>query len=351
MSAGYDFVPLPPDVARRKRSEAQWDRRAEGTLSGLLRVTFRAEQAVHVGSGHKRLHENKVLRAGVRIQGQPGIPGASLKGALRSRFEAITRSCLQHKPSSNKPATIRSRTGVRKAQLARSAVDRPFFQGMCREDSLCPACALFGRMSLRSRVTARDLSCAPGVTFQVAPIHEQFGPNLHHVGQAVRRSGAEPRGTRPAENRPRPAETSSGAYSDRGAGNEYFEVHSLHGRKFALGMGPINDKQPQWLEVIPAGSLITGAIALWNVLPGELGGLLAALGRTPASTLKLGAGKGRGFGRLVLTDLAGTLHDHTGALVPLDRQAESDWRAKFVQPPDYWPDGEAALVRIHQGDC
>lgn len=346
MSEGYEFVPLPREVARRERPEAAWHQRCEGTLSGTLRVTFRAEQPVHVGSGQKRLREGKVVRAGARIQGQPGVPGSSLKGVLRSRYEAITRSCVQAPPA-RKPHKVRSTThpDIKHAELTAQARGEAAF-GACDDRLRCPACALFGRMSLRSRISVHDLACAADATFQIAPIDPQFGPNLHHVGKYTI-ADARPPGQ-----------------------NGLFQVHRLYGRKFATGTGPAGDRpqralpdherrsagrtrehaqQPQqWIEVIPAGTAITGELRLHNVLPAELGGLLATLGRTPASALKLGAGKGCGFGRLRLAAIHYALRDHAGRSIEAD---EPRWRHSFVDSSDYWGPGETELARIHQGGC
>lgn len=345
MSEGYEFVPLPREVARDERPEAAWHQRREGTLSGALRVTLRAEQPVHVGSGQKRLHEGKVVRAGARIQGRPGIPGSSLKGVLRSRYEAITKSCVQAPPARQHKVRSRTHEGITRAELTAQAQGEAAF-GACTDRLRCPACALFGRMSLRSRVTVHDLACMTDATFQIAPIDPPFGPNLHHVGEYTIADARHPGQAR------------------------QFQVHRLYGRKFAIGTGPAGDRpqralpdherrstgrtrdhaqQPQqWIEVIPAGTTITGELRLYNVLPAELGGLLAALGRAPESALKIGAGKGRGFGRLRLAAIHYALRDHAGRSIEAD---EPQWRHCFVHSSDYWAPGEIELVRIHQGGC
>ena len=327
MSAGYEFVPLPDRVQRQERPQAIWHRRYPGALSGVLRVRLRAEQDVHVGSGIKRLQDGKVVRKvvrmAVRIQDRPGIPGSSLKGVLRGRYEAITRSCVPQKPPLGQMVSIRSSTGIRQARLRLEDRSERYLKTECDDRQRCPACALFGRMSLRSRVAVQDLFCAGGEEFAIALLHAQFSPNLHHVGKPVRAR-------------------------DR-SGQEYFEVGSLHGRKFAVGVGPIADKaEKQWIEVIPAGSVVEGTIRLFNVLPAELGGLLAALGKIPASALKIGGGKGRGFGRMRLDGIAYDLRDDAGKSAAAD---EAGWRAAFAGSDDRWQDGEQRLCEIHEGDC
>jgi CRISPR/Cas system CSM-associated protein Csm3 (group 7 of RAMP superfamily) len=320
MSAGYRFVPLPPAAHRTHRPHAVHDRRIPGTLTGVLDLTFRTEQAVHVGSGYKALHqEDTVVRTAATVRGAPGVPGSSLKGALRGRYEAITRSCAGEPP---RGGSVRSQShpDVKRATFTDDVRQADVFR-RCRAEGLCAACALFGRMSVRSRVTVTDF-VAEGA-FAVASMREQFGPNAHHLGDF--------------------------RIVDGNRGNKEFEVFRLEGRKFAVGEGPAAPKA-RWqpVEVIPAGTALRGSLRLVNVAPAELGGLLAALGRSPPSLLKLGAGKGQGFGRVALHGIEYRLQDHGRAPVGAE---EAAWREAFERSADRWPAGEDALVRIHQGSC
>lgn len=316
---GYGFVPLPPSVRRIERKEARWDRGVPSTLAGRIDIKLVAEQHVHIGSGGKRGEQDVVVLAGACVRGGPGIPGSSLKGVLRARYEAITHSCAGPAPKARHDGTykIRSSTGIQTARLDATALSAAVLETRCTERRACPACALFGRMSLRSRITVTDLACAGGVEIEVAPIPERFGPNLHHVGSAT---------------------------IEREHDRELFEVHDLHGRKFGLGRGPATENRLR-VEAIPAGTVLTGQIRLFNVTPAELGGLLAALGCLPASTLKLGGGKAHGFGRM-----------HCKAHCTLARRGDPvldppAWRQQFVDSPDRWPAGEDQLVALHHGAC
>ncbi|HEX7843723.1 MAG TPA: RAMP superfamily CRISPR-associated protein [Kofleriaceae bacterium] len=311
---GYGFVGLPPDVRCIAREEARWDRRVRGTLAGRIDIELTAEQPIHVGSGSKEAQQRSVVSRGARVRGAPGIPGSSLKGVLRARYEAITRSCAPLAPRAG-TYDIRSSTGIEGARLLPSALRVAALEANCTRERPCPACALFGRMSLRSRITLTDLACVGGAKLEIALMPERFGPNLHHVGP------------------PRKDPT-----------GHVFEVRSLHGRKFGLGRGPAADNR-QRVEVIPAGAVLAGQIRVFNATPAELGGLLAALGCDPASALKLGGGKAHGFGRAhcrVHCHLAGD------SAAPLD---PAEWRQRFVDSPDRWPDGERQLVALHGGEC
>jgi CRISPR/Cas system CSM-associated protein Csm3 (group 7 of RAMP superfamily) len=311
--AGYDFVPLARDVHRCPRPETHWDRRAPDTLSGYIDITLTAEQPLHIGSGSKEHRAPHVILRGAAIRGGPGIPGSSLKGVLRARYEAITRSCTSLSPGSRRIKVRSSSTPIRWAQLTGDALRTAVFAERCTEHSMCPACALFGRMSLRSRITVTDLACTGDTAFQVATIPERFGPNLHHVG------------------------------SPRIAG-DIFEVTTLKGRKFHCGRGPAAQTLHH-VESIPAGAVLAGQLRLRNATPAELGGLLAALGCDPPSALKLGGGKAQGFGRARCRARCALTAHGDAALDPVR------WRQAFVASSDRWADGEARLVALHSGGC
>lgn len=327
MSAGYEFVPLPDRVHRARRPEAAHDRRVPGTLSAVLSLTFITEQPVHVGAGSKRLVDGEVVRQGVLIRGRPGVPGASMKGVLRARYEAITRSCVPFKPPKDL-VRVRSSSGIQAARLNERLLDGDFFRAKAEaaDGNLCPTCALFGRMSLRSRVTLTDFAITSQAAFEVAEVPEQFSPNLHHVGRGTLRPSSE---------------------GERGRGDLY-EVHELHGRKFAVGRGPVAEKARwQKIEVIPAGHAVQGELRVHNALPRELGGLLVALGWRRDSALKIGGGKAQGFGRIHISQLTARLRDHNGRPADLDEA----WITAFERSEDCHPEGMTRLLQIHQGNC
>jgi CRISPR/Cas system CSM-associated protein Csm3 (group 7 of RAMP superfamily) len=326
MNAGYEFVPLPKRVHRIYRPEAVHDRRAPGTLVAILSLRFVTEQPIHVGAGFKKHVDGKVVRQATLVRGRPGLPGASMKGVLRARYEGITRSCVVFPLQGFHSIRSSSRPDIKQARLGAEARSADVFR---QEDDagrrLCPACALFGRMSQRSRVTLTDFATREELPVDLAQIPEQFSPNLHHVGRA------------------RPV-------LDGAPGQVVFEVDPLHGRKFAVGQGPVVDKpRLQYVEVIPAGSTLHGTLRAHNALPSELGGLLVALGFHPRSALKIGGGKAHGFGRIRLQALEeARVCDSSGRPVPLDGPGLVD---AFERSEDHHADGQRRLVQIHQGDC
>jgi hypothetical protein len=311
---GYGFVPLPPDVRCVARDEARWDRHVRGTLAGHIDIELVAEQPIHVGSGSKEAQQRAVVLRGARIHGRPGIPGCSLEGALRDRYEAITRSCVAFAPRAGS-YDIRSSTGIERGRILPSALRVAALEASCTRARACPACALFGCMSLRSRITVTDLAGGDDAKLAIALMPERFSPHAHHLGP-VRK---DPTGT-------------------------IFEVRSLDGRKFGIGHGPAAEHR-QRVEAIPVGTVLTGQIRLFNVTSAELGGLLAALGCDPPSALKLGGGKAHGFGR---ARCRARHHVVGSGSAPIDPAV---WRQQFIASPDRWPDGEDQLVSLHRGDC
>ena len=258
------------------------------------------------------------MATAARVRGGPGIPGSSLKGVLRSRYEAITRSCAGRRPPQR--AKVQSSTGIKTARLVDSARKHDVFES-CHPNRLCPACALFGRMSLRGRLTVTDFVATGASRFETIAIPERFGPNLHHIG-------------------------TSRVGQDR-SGNREFEVQSLHGRKFHIGRGPASDTT-QRIEVVRKGQALSGEIRVFNLTRAELGGLLTAVGAMPPSALKVGGGKSHGLGRLQCKGLTCYLADAGGKTVAVAAEA---WRSEFEQSPDRWEDGENQLVAWHRGDC
>ncbi len=260
MSTGYDFVPLAPSVDRTDRGV--------GSLSGVLTFTLHTLQPLHVGQGIKRVIGETIVRETARASGKLIVPGSTVKGALRSRFEAITRSCMVVAPKRKGWVRSRSRPDVESAEFALTHTIGVLDH--CNRSKPCPACALFGCMSLRSRLVVSDLALSKPSSPVLCDVPQQFEPRLHHIGTASVRSK-----------------------DDR----LFFALTSLHGRKLAQEPG-LRDKNTKFqkIEAIPADAELRGQIYFQQVREDELGGLLAAMGARPQSSLKLGGGKCYGFG-------------------------------------------------------
>ncbi|MFT3765471.1 MAG: RAMP superfamily CRISPR-associated protein [Minicystis sp.] len=326
----YVFIPFPdkgPMVRRVARPNARHDRKIEGAWFGALDVELVCDQPVHVGSGFKTEEAGKVVRRTARDGDRLLIPGSTMKGVLRSRFEAITRSCAGDLPDERARIVSRSYPDVQRGRLKQEVHRLAVFDAACgRGDLICPACAVFGfqisNTSLRGRVSVADFVTAEGIAPSIEPMPSQFGPRLHHLGEfRVVRNDREP----------------------------HFEVGPLYGRKFYVGPSPTSDAVGyERVEAIPKGTHLRGTIRIFNLDDAELGGLLAALGVTPQSWLKLGSGKHHGFGRIGVRELGHALTDHRrGPRMP-DLAALA--RA-FEASEDRWEEGARRLVEIHREAC
>jgi hypothetical protein len=326
MTDGYAFVPLPSTVNRRRRTALRLDRRLPGHLFGSITVTFMCAQPVHVGSGFKVLVDGEVVRSMATRGATLAIPGSTLKGALRARFEAITQSCVPHGlpakngRQENKNGLSRTHVDVTVAELDRSLRGHPAFQRDCSRDAACPACALFGfqsgRAGMRARVTVTDLVPITGNPRAVVPISTQWEPRLHHCA-------------------PRDGYTVNGTQ---------IVIRRLKGRKFHLGRGPVAEGPKTKVEVLPLGTLVSAELRLFNVEKSELGGLLCALGFSPGHALKVGAGKGLGFGRLLPQEISWALRDEQGQVL---RPEPPKYVEAFKSSPDRHAEGAAELIRLH----
>lgn len=327
---GYAFVPFAdqgPMVRRVRRENARHDRRLPGMWFGTLKVELVCEQAVHVGSGFKTEVEGKVLRRTARAGNALLVPGSSFKGVLRARFEAITRSCAGDLPSERDEVISRSHREVKRGYFTHEVKRMAVFADACgREDLVCPTCALFGFQTdhgaRRGRISVTDLMTAEGVAPVTERMPSQFGPRIHHLGEfRIDDDGREPA----------------------------FEVGPLHGRKFYIGPSPTTDAVGyERVEAIPRGVSLQGDIRILNLDDAEMGALLAALGVAPASWIKLGCGKGHGFGRVRVGRMDHVLSDdrrRTRAAVP------ETWTRAFEASVDRWEAGMRRFLEIHQEAC
>lgn len=322
---GYEFVPLPDRVNRINRPALRLDRRLKGALFGRIVLTYRCDRPVHVGSGFKDVVNGQVVRTMVKSGEHSIVPGSSMKGALRARFEAITLSCVPHGPpckngkQTNRSGLSKTHFAVKHAVLERAAADHDAFRRRCTRNAACPACALFGFQhgsdAFRGRVTVTDFAPLQGEV-EHERIPQQWEPRLHHCAEA----------------------------RDYTVSGDTIRIHRLKGRKFHRGKGEDPPGPKMMIEVLPAGTLLRGELRLFNVTPEELGGLIAAAGFSPGSYVKVGAGKGLGFGRLCPESVEWHLRDALGGAV---RPEPPNWCAAFHASRDRFAEGEQALVALH----
>ncbi|MBX7223830.1 MAG: hypothetical protein K1Y36_28200 [Blastocatellia bacterium] len=295
----YDFVEFPQrveTVGTKGVERLYHDRSIPNTLTGKLKLEFTALSSITVGSGLLELagdvglKGDEVVRGIVMRDGKPIIPGASIKGAVRSNYELITLSTMasfgirvtepydaQDRERSKIPRPVLEEAGVNNSgkvevildgtmdHLRASTVKNP--NDLAR---LCPASALFGAMGYRGRLHFNDATVRemPPKTEPIkTPGLNQ--PHLHRVGFTLTR--------RPGANR--------------------LTVTDLFGRKVYYNTeGEDTGNEPS--NYLPKGTILETEITFLSLLPEELGGLLAALATDNEFLFRLGGGKPAGRGKV-----------------------------------------------------
>jgi CRISPR/Cas system CSM-associated protein Csm3 (group 7 of RAMP superfamily) len=140
-------------------------------LTGRLELTFTVvSEYLFVGSGAYGFDPNAqgdrpdVWYTFYRRNGQLCVPGTSIKGAIRAIVEAISNSCV--------------------SQIRRPREQVNSHHQACRfrdeNNSLCPACRLFGTTGYRGRVHFSDFLPNGEVRSQIVKIGELWEPRQHN---------------------------------------------------------------------------------------------------------------------------------------------------------------------------
>lgn len=315
----YFFVPVPSNP-RRVKGRPTLEQLDPTLLTGTLLATYQCLEPVHVGTGGLVLSGGKIVKETMSSAGSLVVPGSSFKGVLRSRFEAVTRSCVSAPARVGRPVRVlsRSRPDIKEAVLTPSAVRDAAYRRCDERSGLCPSCGLWGfqsgRFGQRGRVSVLDMVCDSVVDPTLETIPELFGPRLHHLMNGRPTTGYE-------------------------NGREVFVVNALAGRKFPKNQStPL--PRPQRVQAIPRGSLLSAEIRFLNLTPEELGGLLHAAGLEPVATLKVGGAKGHELGAIrPLQHRSPLVLRRTTRATP----TLAELRAAFEAGADFWKGGADAL--------
>ena len=249
----YEFIPFPKTSPTLDRPAGHDQYRPE-LLHGTLFLTLTVKTAVHVSTGivvmGSDIGNNRIPLIKTMVQDNDqklSIQGSSLKGCIRSVYEAITNSTL---------AVITSRY--------RSQIP-PDRLPCRRKEELCPASRVFGALDWQGLIEFSDAKC------QNTGFATGFMPSLYH---------------------PR-----SSAYSTQG---------KVAGRKFYYhAVRAIDKGQNQGIPVQEAAKEYTFTTELHfkNLKGAELGTLLVVLGQDPEYpiALKVGGGKPIGMGTMTVT--------------------------------------------------
>jgi len=280
------FPQTPPPKAR----PAGHSKYLSDRLHGALFLTLQVQTPLHVSTGIVAMGSDigsRVALIKTMTQGTDQklvIQGSSLKGCIRSVYEAITNSTL----------------GV-----ASRAVDKiPRERQPCRnKEELCPASQVFGALDWQGLIEFSDAKCE-NTSYGTGFIPSMFAPRTH----------------------------SRNYYTSRGA---------AVGRKFYYNFAKSIDKgQNQGIAVQQAAKdfIFTTQIHFKNLRPAELGTLLVVLGQDPnyPIALKIGGGKPIGMGTVTVSVTAieqtGNLRDRYSAyIVPESNRLTGDKLPEFIQ--------------------
>ncbi|MBC5796858.1 CRISPR-associated protein [Sphaerospermopsis sp. LEGE 00249] len=250
----YNFVSFPKDRPNLQRpyGHHKYD---QNRLHGTLYLTLKVQTPLHVSTGAVVLGSDigtKISLIKTMVQGvdnKLSIQGSSLKGCIRSVYEAITNSTLP-------VITSRYKDKIPPERLP------------CKnKEKLCPASRVFGALDWQGLIEFNDANC------EIVNFSTGFMPSLY---------------------RPRPDQTKA-----------YFINGKVAGRKFYFNTSKAIDKgQKEGISVQQAGREYTfkTEIQFKNLLSEELGTLLIVLGQDKKYpiALKVGGGKPIGMGTMTV---------------------------------------------------
>ncbi|MEH1850830.1 MAG: RAMP superfamily CRISPR-associated protein [Nostoc sp.] len=254
----YEFVSFPKERPNLQRPIGH-HKYFSDRLHGTLYLTLKVQTSLHVSTGvvvmGSDIGNNRIPLIKTMVQGvdqKLSIQGSSLKGCIRSVYEAITNSTL---------AVITSKY--------KRDNKYPSERLPCNDkEKLCPASRVFGALNWQGLLDFNEAKCE-SMGFSTG-----FMPSLY---------------------RPRPDES-----------NAYFIQGRVAGRKFYYNTIRAIDKgQNSGIPVQQAGReyIFKTQLNFKNLLPEELGTLLIVLGqdyKCPIA-LKVGGGKPIGMGTMTVT--------------------------------------------------
>lgn len=255
----YGLVPLPAQGVDRQPPAGQ-DQFRKNLISGKLHLTLTAQTSTFVASGVVAMGRDvnfrvDLVKTAVHHGNTLIVPGSSLKGVVRSAYEALTRSCLC-KTKAKRDAIPK---GYEECKIKKNQVD------------VCPACRVFGAMGWQGLVSFSD------VVGQSTSNYTEFMPSLYKP---------EPKN---------PLYDNSGKVAGRKF--YYHGVKAVTSKKAPDG----TDKKGIDAQKARQGYTFKATIQFKNLTEAELGTLFVILGQDNANkiALKAGGGKPIGMGSLV----------------------------------------------------
>ncbi len=247
----YKLISLPQTAPNRDKPAGQ-EKFKSDRYSGKINLNLKVKTTAFIGSGTVAMGSDlssekrniPLIKTSVQQNQKLIIPGSSLKGVVRSIYEAITQSCLC------------------KTKADRNSI--PAGYNECKDQNkLCPACQVFGAMNWQGLIHFADAVATE------AKSNVGFIPSLYM----------------PEKQRP-------GYYINGKVAGRKFYYHTIRS---------VDKGQQKGIAVQQAGRefIFTTQIRFMNLTKAELGTLLIALGQDKPNNsiaLKIGGGKPIGMG-------------------------------------------------------
>jgi hypothetical protein len=258
----YQLVSLPNQFPNRVKPAGQ-DKFRSDSLSGKITLrltvtttTFVASGLIVLGSDLSSQTRNiPLIKTSIEQEQHLVIPGSSLKGVIRSTYEAITRSCLC---KVSKTIKINIPKEYQECRPTNKEIKE-------REVKVCPACQIFGAMGWQGLVHFTDARC------EIIGFSTAFMPCL---------------------------------YSPNPQRQEYYTENVVAGRKFYYHFTKAVCEGDRGIDVQQAGTdyTFTTCLSFMNLTKEQLGTLLIVLGQDSNHriALKVGGGKPIGMGTMTV---------------------------------------------------
>ncbi|MBD2364633.1 CRISPR-associated protein [Anabaena minutissima FACHB-250] len=264
-SKPYELIPFPAQSPKLDNPTGH-DKFRNDCLQGTLFLNLIVQTPLHISTGVVVMGEDvanssipliKTMTQG--INEELIIQGSSIKGCIRSVYEAITNSTL----------------GVITRDYDRRIPQKylPFGHddSLCSKNKLCPASRIFGALNWQGLIEISDARCSQRYSIG-------FMPSLYS---------------------PQPR------LDDKSFNPEYFDENGkVRGRKFYYQTNKAVDAGERGIPVQQAGTeyIFNTRLQFMNLKPKELGTLLIILGQDSQYpiALKVGAGKPVGMGTMTV---------------------------------------------------
>ena len=290
----YEFVEIEPLAPGDRKSPKGHEQYHADTVSGRLEATLIIATPLHVSSGRFKMRRGKeppLVKELTRINGQPCVPASTLKGVVRSVVEAITRSCLRITDAHKKWG-----------KWQKYRVKYPAGTKGCTDaDNLCLACRMFGALGFEGHVRFDDAVLRDG-SLAIARMPSLWEPAKKGAGPYLK-----------------------GKYP---TGRKFYQ----HGQTVTQADTPV--------EVLMPESQLGFTVRFENLMPGELGVLLTALGLGKIElVLKLGGGKPACYGSAIVSLNGLQVWENASALY-----ADYDIKRMARSPDEYLKKADSLIL-------